>query len=94
MLCTKFEQFQAPFAVKHYCQLSFYSKLMFAFFTAVNNFRGPVMQQKFTSTGSKGHVCDCDGSILFCFVCFCVSRFVDCDSNDIMIDGSEKCNCI
>ena len=42
-------------------------------FHCCNHFRGPVRKQKFTSTGSKGHVCDLwlVNFDLFCvFLCF------------------------
>ena len=67
---------------------------MFAFFTAVIILEDLLGNRSLLQRVQKVMFVICDWSILICFVCFCVSRFVACDSNDIMIDGSKKCNCM
>lgn len=64
-----------------------------AFFATSNHHSGPLRKQKFSSTGSKRHVC---GLSLVHFDPLCLfvsffSKFVDCHCN-IMIDGREKRN--
>ena len=54
-------------------------------FAAVNYLSGP---RSLLQWVKKAIVCDLWISIHF--ACFCVSRFVACDFNNIMIDGREK----
>ena len=67
--------------------LKFKSQLTFAFFATVIHLRGPLRKQNFSLTDSKGHglwfVIGGFWSVLCVsvFLCFCVSRFVDCDCN-------------
>ena len=56
--------------------LKFKSQLTIAFFAAVNHRNGPLRKQNFTLTS---WLVICDWWISIRFVCFCVSRFVDCD---------------
>ena len=72
--------------------LKFKSQLTIAFFAAVNHVNGPLREQNFTLTGSKGHgvwfVIGGFWSVL-CVSVFQGSLLVIV----IMIDGSEKRNC-